>query len=665
MYSNKKWEIDFAGVLANDGEVSTGRNTIILNRNNNLQFYIRLISTPPKNFPRQVKDVCGYTDDLSNFSFYDDKTLPENERKEALRNFLDRYILIFHIELKKRDGIKEYHIARNIRVVRKNDSFRPNTILEPVPVFSEETTNRTKNVFEQQLYSRKYIGDNKQVSKDDDDTPSIILWKDSQENDAYTLYGWFEKHENALGGFKFHPFNNQVKWLPLNVNYIFESYTHEELLFMDSNLHEELQEVLEENGEPLIREEEPIKGEQSYSYGYSKMEQVTKDEELESVDKEKEFMDSFVTECKIMGLYYDTKDLYNFHTAMKTGSLVILAGMSGTGKSKLVQAYTRALKLSKDQSKLIPVRPFWKDDADVIGYLDTLNNVYRPGDSGLMSTLIRANEYEDDLHIVCFDEMNLARVEHYFSQFLSILETDDKHDMQLYDEEYGAKIYNQHIFPSSLTIGKNVIFVGTVNLDETTYPFSDKVLDRANVITLNMRPYNEILKMEEERLEELSKLNKQTKKEESTTTNKRKNSVTFDIYSSFKSKEQKISLLTEESTFLWELDKALKGCNRNIGVGWRILRQISVFLNNLPKDSPLSREEAFDIQLVQRILTKIRGSEEQFMELLGRYNLDTKEVEDSKFLELLSEMPMAYKFTQAKNLIKEKAKELRLHGHTI
>ena len=120
-------------------------------------------------------------------------------------------------------------------------------------------------------------------------------------------------------------------------------------------------------------------------------------------------------------LYYDTKDLYNFHTAMKTGSLVILAGMSGTGKSKLVQCYANAVKLNKDQMLFVPVRPFWQDDADVIGYLDTLHNVYRPGDSGVMNILARANEYGEDLHIVCFDEMNLARVEHYFSQFYRYL----------------------------------------------------------------------------------------------------------------------------------------------------------------------------------------------------------------------------------------------------
>ena len=83
------------------------------------------------------------------------------------------------------------------------------------------------------------------------------------------------------------------------------------------------------------------------------------------------------------------KDLYNFHTAMKSSNLVILAGMSGIGKSKLVQAYGESLGLTdKYQMTFIPVRPAWTDDADVIGYADTLNHVYRPGDSGVINALL-------------------------------------------------------------------------------------------------------------------------------------------------------------------------------------------------------------------------------------------------------------------------------------
>ena len=660
VYEDRKmWDIDFVGVLALDGEVSTGRNSVIINRNNDLQFYIRIVSSPPENFPRQVKDVCGFAEALNNYGFYDDTTLSELARKNALRSFLSRYILFFQVELRRPNGTAEFHIARNIHIVKKSDSFRTDTILEPIPIFTEEATERNQELFEQQLYNRKYVGDNKNISNDDDDTPSIILWRDSQ--DDYFLYGSFNKHDYAAGGFRFLPINSHVRKIKLQEEYIMESYLHDHVLFMDSKHCEELQSILEEYGEVLGESEgvEQILKQSSNSVAATvEIESTTNAKSFEehaNVNKEMEFMDLFEYECRRMGLYYDEKDLYNFHTAMKTGGLVILAGMSGTGKSKLVQCYARALRLGGSQLLFIPVRPFWQDDADVIGYLDTLHNVYRPGDSGLMNVLTRANDYPGELHIVCFDEMNLARVEHYFSQFLSVLELEEnRRYLKLYNEEYSSRIYNQNVFPPNVRIGSNVVFVGTVNLDESTYHFSDKVLDRANVITLNIKPYDDVLKMEEERMQELPILSKS-----------RENPITYDVYSSFKKVEREISLSPFESKFLWTLHEEFQKCSRNLGIGWRIIRQISHFLNNLPANAPLTREEAFDLQVVQRVLTKVRGSEEQFSELLGHYNMDTKQVEHSIFLNLLSSMPESYKFEKTRRLITEKSKELRLYGHTV
>ena len=659
MYGDRKmWDIDFVGVLAVDGEVSTGRNSIIINRNNNLQFYIEIISSPPENFPRQIKDVCGFAEDLANWGFDDNTTLPHPARKEALRDFLNRYILFFQVELRKPTGTTEYHIARNIHVVKKSDSFHSDTILDAIPIFSEETTERTQELFEQQLFNRKYVGDNKNISNDDDDTPSMILWRHGQDKQEYTLYGQFNMHDYAAGGFRFHPASTQIHKINLQLEYIMDSYLHDQVLFMDSNNCNKLQKMLDGNGEVLGNFEEM---EQTVMQTAASVDapvlntETTITEDKQETDKELEFMKLFENECKRMGLYYDIKDLYNFHTAMKTGGLVILAGMSGTGKTKLVQCYANALKLGKSQMLFIPVRPFWQDDADVIGYLDTLHNVYRPGDSGLMNLLTRAaNEYPDDLHIVCFDEMNLARVEHYFSQFLSVLELEEnKRFLKLYNDEFSTRIYNQNVFPSTVRIGSNVIFVGTVNLDESTYHFSDKVLDRANVITLKIQPYNDVLRLKEER-----------NKEESLS-NRRENSFSYDTYTSFRRMEREISLSSFESQFLWDLHEELQKCGRNIGIGWRIVRQISTFLKNLPANSPLTREEAFDLQVVQRVLTKLRGSEEQFTDLLCRYNIDKKEVENSAFLDLLSTMPDSYIFERTQKEIVDKSKELRLYGHTV
>jgi hypothetical protein len=92
---------------------------------------------------------------------------------------------------------------------------------------------------------------------------------------------------------------------------------------------------------------------------------------------------------------------------------------------------------------------------------------------------------------------------------------------------------------------------------------------------------------------------------------------------------------------------------------------MSHFLTNIPSGAPLSREESFDIQLVQRVLTKIRGSDEQFTELIGHYNSQAKQVEESKLLNLLSNMPSSYTFERTKKMVLDKSKELRLYGHTV
>lgn len=645
----KKWEMDFAGVLGENYEIS--RKTVILNSNDTLQFYIKIISNPPENFPRHVREITGYGDALADScGFYDDTNLDDDTRKEKLRDFLNRYILFFNVEQRG-----EFFVGKDWHIVRKTESFRTDTILEPVPIFSEDA-QRTQEIFEEQLRSKKFIGVNKQVSTEHDDTPPIILWKSKskESGDAYTVYGPISNHDYAFGGFRFNvqADDSPIKKISLDKDVFLDSYLHEQVLFISSTNSTEIQAEIESDGETL----ETIEyNHRSETFSESNIEHSSVNEVKK--DKEEDFMNTFKQQAKLMGLYYEDKDFYNFHTAMKTKGLVILSGMSGTGKSKLVQCYAKAMVLKKGQLAFIPVRPSWQDDTDVIGYLDTLNNVYRPGDSGLINTLIQAQDNPDNLYIVCFDEMNLARVEHYFSQFLSVLEQEgNTRELQLYNPGYETRLYNQNEYKPNLLIGNNVLFVGTVNLDESTYQFSDKVLDRSNVISLNVKSYEDVLKMEEDRRMDLSMHEEKNAKE---------NPVTTEIFESFRKKGTDITLTSSESKLLWEIHRKLQECNRNIGIGWRIVRQIDNYLNNLPSTSLLKREEAFDLQLIQRVLTKVRGSEEQFSELIGRYNPDLKEVEHSTLLDLLDTMPSMYSMEKTRRAIKDKARELRLYGHTI
>ena len=95
-------------------------------------------------------------------------------------------------------------------------------------------------------------------------------------------------------------------------------------------------------------------------------------------DSEWEFIEHFEAVAKKDGLFYTKRDLINFHTAVKSSSLVILSGLSGTGKSQLVQCYAKALGLGDEGFHMIPVRPNWNDDSDLIGFVDSMHMVYRP-----------------------------------------------------------------------------------------------------------------------------------------------------------------------------------------------------------------------------------------------------------------------------------------------
>ena len=110
----------------------------------------------------------------------------------------------------------------------------------------------------------------------------------------------------------------------------------------------------------------------------------------ESQDDEWEFIEHFEAVAKKDGLFYTKKDLINFHAAVKSSSLVILSGLSGTGKSQLVQCYAKALGLIDDSFHMIPVRPNWNDDSDLIGFVDSMHMVYRPSDAGFINILMEA-----------------------------------------------------------------------------------------------------------------------------------------------------------------------------------------------------------------------------------------------------------------------------------
>lgn len=192
------------------------------------------------------------------------------------------------------------------------------------------------------------------------------------------------------------------------------------------------------------------------------------------------------------GLTYPDRTLRAFHTAMKVNEstqMAVLAGISGTGKSQLPRQYAAGMGIGFLQ---VPVQPRWDSPQDLMGFYNYVEGRFRPTDMARalwsMDELNNPKEaLKDRMLMILLDEMNLARVEYYFSDFLSRLEsrpaaTEVGDRARRKDAEIELEIPTPdgqvpHIFP-----GFNLLFAGTMNEDESTQSLSDKVVDRANVI---------------------------------------------------------------------------------------------------------------------------------------------------------------------------------------
>ena len=170
-----------------------------------------------------------------------------------------------------------------------------------------------------------------------------------------------------------------------------------------------------------------------------------------------------------------------YHLAMQTRGFVILSGASGTGKTWLAQAYADAIGA---RPKLAAVDPSWSSNEDLLGYLSPLDGFYHhtPFSEFVQeaarewSSADLAGRTAREFHVI-LDEMNLARVEHYFSRFLSAMEVRSREGIARLDLAPGHTV----------ELTPNLRFAGTVNIDETTHGFADKVYDRAQLLELPLQ----------------------------------------------------------------------------------------------------------------------------------------------------------------------------------
>lgn len=295
------------------------------------------------------------------------------------------------------------------------------------------------------------------------------------------------------------------------------------------------------------------------------------------------------------GFSYEDGLIENFYLSLKAKPFVILAGTSGTGKTRLVKLFAEAVGATTGNGrfKMVSVRPDWSDSSDLFGHVD-LNGKFIPG--AIIDFAKQAEIDNNRPYFLCLDEMNLARVEYYLSDILSVIETRDfiggtiQSDPLVSDTYYGSDTSAAGRY-GTVRLPENLYIIGTVNMDETTFPFSRKVLDRANTIEFS---YVDLMP----NLDELPREMPQA----------------MNLNNAFLKTEYLLlgQCAAESETvngYCLELQKVNRILQKaSAHVGYRVRDEIVFYLLNNKKYDLLAENEAMDNELMQKILPRIQGS---------------------------------------------------------
>ena len=339
------------------------------------------------------------------------------------------------------------------------------------------------------------------------------------------------------------------------------------------------------------------------------------DKEAEEITDEIEWLNKIKNSFKEVGFKFSDRLLYAFHTSLKVGDwnpLTVLAGVSGTGKSELPRLYSRYGGIN-----FLPlaVQSNWDSPYSLFGYYNSLEGKFNA--TSLLKVLYQVqedakNSISDYLTIVLLDEMNLAHVELYFSELLSKLE------LLRGSDEVKLEIDIAEKNPYEIKLNKNVIWVGTMNEDETTKSLSDKVIDRSNLINFP-RPNKFVSRNELKELEEAPKLKRELW--ESWKWNDVKNM----LMQNETTKEENIKIITDFEDKIDDLKEKMEEINGYLkfsgrAIGHRVWQSIENYIRNYPlvlesirnrnsEELEKAIQIAFEDALVQKLMPKLKGLE--------------------------------------------------------
>lgn len=642
--------IDVVGVLANDEEIKkvsgiSTKSSIFIPNSGVLHYHVKKLSKEKVNTYYADEDYfIGYLSCIREYFEEENTAMSDEERIERVHDFLKQFIFVFHY-MQPGAVFAPFCKVADMALVKRPKNFQRDTVYRAVPMFQaypeteewerKQRTDLKRNygnvsAFLDRVLNHQDLGRIVGMPEPEKNR-EIVLWQDSEN---ILAVGPFSKCEYQYHGYKL-DVSKKLQVYPLSeemMNQMVLAHTNPTIAHLPVPLIQALKEILQQGrGIPVEEFLEKNNQEEAQEYLQSTL------WKKEVPKKESCIIEAMEYYCQEEELSFVKEDLINFHIAMKMDSLVILSGMSGIGKSSLAELYAKSIGA---RFLNIPVRPAWNDDSDLLGYYDVMHHTYCPAENQLVSTLAEANQKKDQMYIICLDEMNLSRVEHYFAQFLSVMEKEERM-LQLYDRSMEAETSNKEQYPALLPLGDNVRIVGTVNIDETTYHFSDKVLDRANILQLQVQNYAEPME--------------------------KKYFIDWELFT-WSSEEYNENLEKNASkdyllrNCLWELHEALLENGLNSGVGPRVVKKIEEYLANIPfmgDEAMLEREKAIDLQIAQRIFTKLRGREEKIGILLSQ-DSGEKSIEH-----IFSRYESLSKFENSRKILERKRKELDIYGYCV
>lgn len=296
-----------------------------------------------------------------------------------------------------------------------------------------------------------------------------------------------------------------------------------------------------------------------------------------------ELIDRFIKySASQLHLYYTKEIIARFFAGMATSKVLILEGISGTGKTSLPYAMG---KFFNKETSIISVQPSWRDRAELLGYLNEFTKKFNETD--FLKAVYQAG-YSDKPNFIVLDEMNLARIEYYFAEFLSVMEMPDVHEWKIDLVPASEPSDPKLLINGKLFINQNTWFIGTANKDDSTFTITDKVYDRATPIVINNKAelidcdYTNNVQMTFDYLDEL-----------------------------FKKAQAEITMSTKVMDSFKKVDEYIQQ-NFKIAFGNRIMKQIKLFVP-VYVACRFTEVQGLDYMLANKILRKFESLNLSFL----------------------------------------------------